>query len=81
MPDEQARPNRRLRVVPTTSRCHGYANGCACSACRRRAHIVATHVKAGRNPYTPDGKLRPLPVKRRKSNQPWDPGPPRSRSA
>lgn len=83
MPDDE-RAHDLLSLIPgfARSRCHGYANGCTCARCRRRERIVALHVSAGRSPYTPDGKLRPLPKRRDSdSSQPWQARPPRYQGA
>jgi hypothetical protein len=54
--------------------CHGYAHGCRCPDCDRRAAIVDEHRRGGREPYTPNGKLIPPPARRREAqHQPGTP--------
>ena len=51
--------------------CHGYAMGCLCQECRDRINVIEEHRAAGRNPYTRNGKLKPLPAKP-EPVQPWE---------
>lgn len=48
--------------------CKGYANGCRCPRCTATLALIAEHRAAGRNPFTPEGKLAARPAKR----QPWE---------
>lgn len=51
--------------------CHGYVNGCHCPECQQRIQLIDEHRAAGRNPYTRNGKLKPLPAKP-EPQQPWE---------
>ena len=50
--------------------CHKYANGCVCPDCQVTINQINAHRQAGRNPFTPEGKIKPLRAKPK--TQPWD---------
>ena len=54
----------------TTSVCHKYANGCVCPDCQVTINQINAHRQAGRHPFTPEGKIKPLRAKPKP--QPWD---------
>lgn len=47
--------------------CHGYQCGCTCPECMREHNRILDHRAAGRNPFTPNGKIAPKP----EPKQPW----------
>jgi hypothetical protein len=69
-----ARHNMSRRAAGPT--CHGYANGCDCDTCTRRAMLVEAAREAGLSVSPVHGlPVRPQPL------QPWDPKPSRHDTA